>query len=78
MSRTRSVLLALLPSCGASIGPRCSVPADGKITLPDYGYRDWGPDLLHYRVDAKRFPPDRVEVLKGPFEPAIDRVVVGR
>ena len=31
------------------------VPDDGKITLADYGYRDWQGELVHYRVDTKRF-----------------------
>lgn len=33
------------------------VPLDGKITLTDYGYRDWGPELVHYTVDPAKFRP---------------------
>jgi hypothetical protein len=29
-----------------------AMPADGTITLTDYGYRDWGPEVVRYRVDA--------------------------
>lgn len=39
---------------------RASVPADGKMTITDYGYRDWGPELVHYTVDAARFKPGQV------------------
>lgn len=42
---------------------RASVPADGRITITDYGYRDWGPELVQYTVDTDRFDPDRVVLI---------------
>ena len=36
------------------------VPKDGRIRITDYGYRDWGPELVHYRLDTQRFPPGRL------------------
>ncbi|MHB9130605.1 MAG: hypothetical protein ACYDBB_05870 [Armatimonadota bacterium] len=36
------------------------VERDGKISLADYGYRDWDPELLHYAVDARVFKPGKV------------------
>lgn len=37
-----------------------AVPADGVIRLTEYGYRDWGPELLHYRLDAKQAPAGKL------------------
>jgi hypothetical protein len=34
---------------------RRAVPDDGKITLTDYGYRDWGPELVQYTVDPAKY-----------------------
>jgi hypothetical protein len=51
------MLLALaLPLRAASL-PRRAVPEDGRITLTDYGNRDWGPELVQYQVDYTRFKP---------------------
>lgn len=44
------------------------VPADGRISVTDYGYRDWGPELVHYRVDLKRFQPDKVVLVDSRAE----------
>ena len=41
------------------------VPADGRITLTDYGYRDWGPELVQYKVDADKFKPGPVALVDG-------------
>lgn len=30
------------------------VPVDGRITITDYGYRDWPPALLHYSLGGRR------------------------
>ena len=40
--------------------PRAAVPADGKLVLRDYGNRDWGPELVQYRVDPQRFAPGKL------------------
>jgi hypothetical protein len=40
-----------------------AVPADGVIRLTDYGYRDWGPELVHYTLDTKRFPAKKLALL---------------
>jgi len=45
--------------------PMAAVPDDGNIRLTDYGYRDWGPELVRYRVDTERFVPGKL-VLTGP------------
>jgi hypothetical protein len=42
--------------------PAASVPGDGRITLVDYTHRDWGPELVRYRLDANRLPPGRLEL----------------
>jgi hypothetical protein len=40
-----------------------AVPADGRITITDYGCRDWGPELVHYRLDTAKFRPGRLVLL---------------
>ncbi len=42
---------------------RSLVPENGKICLTDYGYRDWGPELVHYQVDTGLFPPSKLVLL---------------
>lgn len=37
-----------------------SVPANGRIVLQEFGCRDWGPDLVHYRLDPKLFPTGKL------------------
>jgi len=57
------IALACCPvSPAESLDPmvRAGVPADGKLTLADYGYRDWGPELVQYTADPTRFNPARV------------------
>jgi len=62
-----AAVCCVLVSCAATTpaaGPQYrSVPDDGKITLTDYGCRDWGPDLVHYTVDPGRFKPGKVVLL---------------
>ena len=41
------------------------VPNDGVIRFIDYGYRNWGPELVRYRIDPKQFPQRKSELL-GP------------
>ncbi len=44
---------------------RAAVPADGQMNLVDYGYRNWGPELVQYRVDTAKFKPGAL-VLTDP------------
>ncbi|HUW34417.1 MAG TPA: hypothetical protein VM223_22650 [Planctomycetota bacterium] len=53
-----------------------AVPDDGVIRLADYGYRDWGPELVRYRIDAGRFQPGKL-VLTGPDGAAVPFQVEG-
>ena len=47
--------------CRANTGPqRRSLPADGKITITDYGYRDWPASLVEFTVPAGRLKPGPV------------------
>ena len=62
--------MLLLMACGgcaaaqaANPTARARVPADGKITITEYGYRDWGPELVNYTVDPARFAPGGAELL---------------
>jgi hypothetical protein len=61
-----SPVLFLLALCGCAMSrpvdpmARACVPADGKIIITDYGYRDWGPELVNYTVDPARFRPGTV------------------
>jgi len=74
MSHTHQVItaLAFLASLCCSLGAELSpphrmaeVPRNGEIRLTEYGYRNWGPELVRYRIDAKQFPRRR-SVLLGP------------
>ena len=73
ITETAMTCLLCLTAAAAGVDDplrRAAVPDDGRITLTDYGYRDWGPELLEYRVDTKRFPPGRL-VLLGPGGKAV-------
>ncbi len=48
---------------------RATVPADGRMTITDYGYRDWGPELVSYTVDPGRFKPGQVVLVDGRGKP---------
>ena len=39
------------------------VPQNGEIRLTDYGYRNWGPELVRYRTNPTQFP-QRKSVLR--------------
>ena len=59
MMSAASAALALAMAASEPQGDplaRSAVPEDGRIVMRDYGYRDWGPELVRYAVDAKRFP----------------------
>ncbi len=54
-----------------------SVPADGVITLTDYGFREWGPELVHYAIDTKQFKPGKLELLDDTGNAVPFRIVKG-
>ena len=47
---------------------RAEVPADGRISIADYGYRDWGPELVNYTADRARFQPGKVVLVDAQGE----------
>ncbi len=57
-----TALTALGADSGAT--PPRAVPTDGAITLTDYGYREWSPELVHYTVGT-RFKPGHA-VVRAP------------
>lgn len=69
-SRCRAVLtLAGLVAAAAVVAapvpagaPVAEVPKDGRIVLADYGYRDWAPALLRYRLGASGLKAGNVTV----------------
>lgn len=74
--RTRDVfLLAVLSLTGrllaaeAFLLPTAAVPGDGRIVLTDYGFRDWGPEVVRYRLDTNRFPPGRLALTSEDDQP---------
>lgn len=62
-----AALIALCCSSAPAADPmvRARVPDDGRIVLADYGFRDWGPELVHYTVDAARYKPGETTLLDG-------------
>jgi hypothetical protein len=64
------MLLLLACTLGARAQEMALVPADGVIRLTEYGYRDWGPEVLQYRVDTKAFRPGKLALL-GPDGAAV-------
>ncbi len=56
-----AAMILIIPAAANSGEPtmnpaiRAVVPIDGKMTVSDYGYRDWGPDLVEYAVDAAKW-----------------------
>ncbi len=73
--------LALLVAAGAPAAAedtmtRRAVPADGRIALTDYGYRDWWPELVHYALDTTRFRAGKL-VLLDPSGRAVPFQVEG-
>ena len=71
--RTSSVLICVLscliavsrPAAAGTELPMAAVPGDGVIRLTDYGHRDWGPEVLRYRVDTSRFRQGKPVLLDG-------------
>ncbi|MBS3764229.1 MAG: hypothetical protein KGZ25_13105, partial [Planctomycetes bacterium] len=63
----------------AGLGPRENrmVPKDGRIEMRDYGYRDWGPNLVHYRLPDVDFDADALKVI-GPDGDPVAAQVDGR
>ncbi|MBM4037709.1 MAG: hypothetical protein FJ290_04270, partial [Planctomycetes bacterium] len=37
-----------------------AVPPDGVIRLTDHGFRNWGPEVVRYAIDARKFPVGRL------------------
>ncbi len=75
MSRAASALLLTLVSYGAgsaeTLDPmtRAVVPADGGLSITDYGFRNWGPELVQYTVDTARFQPGQCALLNDQGQP---------
>ena len=58
------LVLLLLPAFAqGSVGKPVAVPDDGVIKLTDYGFREWGPELVHYTLDTRRFAPGKLVLL---------------
>ena len=54
------------------------VPDDGVIRMTEYGFRDWGPALVHYRINTKKWDAKKLELLDSagnlvPFQIATPR-----
>ena len=62
-----ALCVLLAAACGAADVKdplaRRVVRDDGRITIADHGCREWGPELVHYRVDTERFRPGRLVLL---------------
>jgi transcriptional regulator CtsR len=68
---TAALLFAAGGALGATNGPAmASVPSNGSMVLKDYGYRSWGPELVHYQVNTNTFQPGKL-VLLDPSSSAI-------
>jgi len=65
---TLTFLASLAPAsernCHCPIACR-KCPGMAKFRLTEYGYRNWGPELVRYRIDPNQFP-QRNSVLLGP------------
>ncbi len=48
---------------------RATVPDDGILRLMEHGFRDWGPALVHYRLDARKWDPKKLELLDSAGQP---------
>ncbi|MHB9024254.1 MAG: hypothetical protein ACYC7E_08770 [Armatimonadota bacterium] len=55
----------VLPAIAAPVIGRAAVPPDGKITLTEYGYRDWEPEPVSFTIDVKKFPPKDLRLTDG-------------
>src|SRR5574340_235366 len=62
---TLALAIALGASADSSLGAYRPVPDDGVIRITDYGFRDWGPEVVHYAIDVARFSPGRLVLLDG-------------
>ncbi|MBA3685389.1 MAG: hypothetical protein H0W72_09125 [Planctomycetes bacterium] len=62
MSMRTILLLAASLGAVSAADPvaRTVVPRSGEIVMVDHGYRDWGPELVHYTVDPAVFKPGAV------------------
>ncbi len=55
-----AIVAIIISDHSAAQPPARQVPADGKIVLTDYGIRDWGPEPISYKLDAKAFPTTKL------------------
>ncbi len=64
------LLLTAAVATAASVTPTtpAELPADGVITLTDYGYRDWGPEPISYPL-AGKWKPGAFEVVDAEGNP---------
>lgn len=84
MLRTGSAAICLSIILGCAIGQqvlaagpgRAVVPANGAIVLTEYGYRNWGPELVHYQIDTRAFQPGKLALL-NPSGTAIPFQITG-
>lgn len=62
---TPMFILTLFAGLSATQGAleQAKVPTDGMITLSDPGLRNWGPELVRFRIDEEAFAN---QVLNGP------------
>ena len=58
-----SALVAGQAACMEGTRMGTAVPPDGRIRIADLGYRDWGPELVHYALDTARLRPGRLVLL---------------
>ncbi len=67
---TMACLMGLTAALGQTDDPlqRAAVGEDGRITIADHGYRNWGPELVQYTLDTKRFRPGRLVLLDAAGE----------
>ncbi|OPZ88092.1 MAG: hypothetical protein BWY76_00127 [bacterium ADurb.Bin429] len=71
----RLLIVSALLACAALVSAQgyaeqyAPVPEDGVIILTDYGFREWGPELVHYALDTKRFKPGKLVLLNDAGQP---------
>ncbi len=63
------VSLCGLTGLGAPQADIASVPADGKIVITDYGYRDWAPALLRYQIGDRKMKQGPVALTDAAGKP---------
>jgi hypothetical protein len=46
-------------------GRMAEVPGNGSIRLAEFGYRNWGPEPVHYRINTNTFKPGKFALLEA-------------